>query len=101
MITAPKARRIVADADILDGEPIVEGTRIPVRAIVLAWQSEGHDVKRVVHRFPPLRKADVAAALGYYEENRRRIDQYIGENELEGYRPEERPDLRCPPPPST
>ncbi len=98
MVVVAEPRRIVMDTDILDGEPIVEGTRIPVRAIVLAWESEGHDVKRVVERFQPLSKADAKVALRYYESNREQIREYIAENDLEGYIPEERPDLRCPPP---
>ena len=97
MVTASGSRRIMADHDILEGEPVLEGTRIPVRAIVLAWRSENHDAERVANRFPPLSKADVKAALHYFEANRKQIEEYIAENDLEGYIPEERPDLRCPP----
>ena len=100
MVSAPASRRIVTDADILDGEPIIEGTRIPIRAIVLAWRSADRDPKKIVQRFPPLRKADITAALRYYEAHREQIEALIAENELEGYIPEERPDFRCPPPPS-
>jgi len=34
MIQATRHRYIVNDPDILGGEPIIEGTRTPVRAIV-------------------------------------------------------------------
>lgn len=98
MVIAAEPRRIVADADILDGEPIVEGTRIPVRAIVLVLRSGNHDVGSVAESFPPLRRADIEVALHYFEANREQIEEYIAENDLEGYMPEERPDLRCPPP---
>ena len=98
MVTASASRRIVTDTDILDGEPVVEGTRIPVRAIVRAWKADDHDVRRVAERFPPLHKRDIKAALRYYESNRGEIDGFIAENDLEGYIPEERPDLRYPPP---
>jgi uncharacterized protein (DUF433 family) len=38
MIQATRHRYIVSNDDILSGEPIVVGTRTPVRAIVELWR---------------------------------------------------------------
>jgi uncharacterized protein (DUF433 family) len=38
MTTATEHVYIVTDQSILNGEPIIKGTRTPVRAIVELWQ---------------------------------------------------------------
>ena len=38
MATATEHRYVAMDEDILDGEPIIKGTRTPVRAIVELWR---------------------------------------------------------------
>lgn len=100
MVAISEARRVVHDADILDGEPTLEGTRITVRAIVLALDEMHHDLKCVLRMFPPLRTVDIKGAMRYYESHRGEIDGYIAENDLEDAVIEECPDLRCPPPQS-
>lgn len=101
MATISTVRRVVEDPNILDGEPTLHGTRIPVRAVILAWRDHHHDVKRIQPLFTSLTKADLEEAIRYYAQHRERIDEYIAANDLEGYLPEEREELRCPPPPST
>ncbi len=69
-------RHIVTDANILSGEPTIEGTQIPVRTIVAAWHT-GVSPENIPARFPPLTLAQVFAALSYYCDNRAEIDEYI------------------------
>lgn len=50
---------------VLDGEAVIEGTRIPVRTVVLMAQA-GFDAPQIVADLPTLTLADVAVALAYY-----------------------------------
>lgn len=74
--------RIVRDPRVLDGEPTVQGTRVPVRSIILAHQYYG-DVARVCQAYPSLDRAAVEEALAFYRANLAEIDRYIAENEAE------------------
>jgi uncharacterized protein (DUF433 family) len=73
------AARIVRNPRVLGGEPIVEGTRVPVRSIVLVSRY-APDLDYICRAFalPP---QAIQAALRYYEENRAEIDRYIADNE--------------------
>jgi uncharacterized protein (DUF433 family) len=73
------AARIVRNPRVLGGEPIVEGTRVPVRSIVLVSRY-APDLDYVCRAFalPP---QAVQLALRHYEQNRTEIDQYIADNE--------------------
>jgi len=71
--------RIVRNPDVLSGEPIVRGTRLAVRHIVLASQEfAGPD--GVLEAYPHLTTADVQAALSFYEAHRAEIDEHIRAN---------------------
>lgn len=71
--------RIVRNPEILGGEPIVRGTRLAVRHIVLASQDyDGPD--GVLEAYPQLTSEDVRQAFHFYEAHRAEIDQYIAEN---------------------
>ncbi len=74
-----KARTIVRNPRILSGEPIVEGTRISVRTIVLARYMFG-SAEHVQEQLPTLRVPDIEAALDYYQNHRDEINAYIAEN---------------------
>jgi uncharacterized protein (DUF433 family) len=76
----PAIGRIVHDPRILDGEPVVKGTRIPVRAIVLA-QQYWRTIERLREAFPLLTIEDIEQALSYYRANRKEVDRYIAEND--------------------
>lgn len=65
---------------VLDGEPIVSGTRVPVRSIVLAWELYGSEA-RVLRAYPRITRDDLRQALGYYAAHRELIDGLIAENE--------------------
>ncbi|MGI8857731.1 MAG: DUF433 domain-containing protein [Thermomicrobiales bacterium] len=81
MVTHPKVfTHIARRADILGGEPIIAGTRIPVRVIVQTAQFSS-DLVEVNEGYPILTRADIEEALAFYEANRAEIDRYIAENE--------------------
>jgi len=69
----------VLNPGILGGEPIVRGTRISVRSIVLASQEYGAP-KSVMQAYPQLTPTDVHDALAYYQTHKPVIDGYIHDN---------------------
>lgn len=66
---------------ILGGEPIIRGTRTPVRAIVEHWKF-GHSPGEIVRQLPHLRLAQIFAALSYYDDHRAEIERYIALNRV-------------------
>lgn len=56
--------RIESDPQILRGKPCVKGTRIPA-ALVLGYLAAGKTTDEIIHEFPDLTPADVAACLDY------------------------------------
>jgi uncharacterized protein (DUF433 family) len=68
--------RIIRDPRIHGGEPVVRGTRVPVRAIVVAWSAEP-DVTAMLDAYPRLTDADVREALAYYRAHRDEMDGRI------------------------
>jgi uncharacterized protein (DUF433 family) len=76
------SQRVVRDPRILGGEPTVEGTRVPVRPIVLAHRYYG-DAEQVCRVHPMLDQAAVDDALAFYAANAEEIDRYIAENDAE------------------
>ena len=63
-------------ANVLSGEPIVKGTRTPVRAIVEHWKF-GDPPDEIARKLPHLRLAHIFDALGYYDDHRDEIERYI------------------------
>jgi uncharacterized protein (DUF433 family) len=83
MVTHPTTFiRIVRKPEILSGEPIVAGTRVAVRAVVLMHRLY-KDVDGVQRAFPHLSRADIEEALHYYESHRAEIDRYISQNDVD------------------
>lgn len=76
---------IVRVPDVVGGEPIIDGTRIPVRTIVLYYR-EYQNVADLHEVYPVLDRPVLEEALRFYEANRDEIDRYITEDEaaLEG-----------------
>jgi len=66
---------IVSAPGVHGGEPVIRGTRVSVRSIVVAYERHG-DVKRVARSFT-VEPAEVRAALAYYAAHRAEIDQVI------------------------
>lgn len=77
-------RRIVSIPEICGGEPTFEGTRIPVRCVIVEYQQH-RDLQRVRDAYPRLDIPTIEAALAYYQAHRGEIDQLIKENEEAAY----------------
>jgi uncharacterized protein (DUF433 family) len=74
------ARRIVRNPRILSGEPTLEGTRVPVRSIVVARRYL-ESIDEIIDAYPMLDQESVAAALTFYQGHQDEIDRHIAENE--------------------
>jgi uncharacterized protein (DUF433 family) len=72
---------IVTDDQILSGEPIIRGTRTPVRAIVELWRM-GVPIEEIPSRLPHLRMAQVFDALSYYSDHEAEINAHIERNRI-------------------
>lgn len=81
MVRATQHRYIVNDDDILGGEPIISGTRTPVRAIVEIWH-QGVAAEEIPHRLPHLTPAQVFDALSYYSDHQIEIHRYLEQNRI-------------------
>ena len=68
-------------ASILGGEPIIKGTRTPVRAIVEHWKF-GDSPEEIARKLPHLRLAHIFDALSYYDDHRDEIERYIALNRV-------------------
>jgi uncharacterized protein (DUF433 family) len=75
----PQGQLIVQVPGIHGGEPVVRGTRVPVRSIVIAYERDG-DIDHVARSFT-LNRDQVEAALAYYQKHTEEIDQLIDERE--------------------
>lgn len=56
--------RLVSDPQISGGEPCIQGTRIPVQAI-LSHLAAGEDHQTLLKQFPRLTQEDILACLEY------------------------------------
>lgn len=68
--------RITHHPRIQGGEAVVRGTRVPVRAIVVAWR-EYQNISTLLAAYPRLTAADISEALAYYEAHRQEVDERI------------------------
>lgn len=78
---ATEHRYIVRDQAILGGEPIVRGTRTPVRGMVELWRL-GVAPEEIPAHLPHLKLAQVFDALSYYEDHQAEIQGYIERNRV-------------------
>lgn len=81
MTRSTQHRHVVTYDDILSGEPIISGTRTPVRAIVELWRS-GIPPEEIPSHLPHLNMAEIFDALGYYSENQDEINSCIEQNRI-------------------
>ena len=72
---------IVRDPNILSGEPIIVGTRTPVRAIVELWRL-GVTPEEIPGHLPHLTLAQVFDALSYYADHQAEIQAFIDRNQI-------------------
>jgi uncharacterized protein (DUF433 family) len=68
--------RIIHDPRIHGGEAVVRGTRVPVRALVVAWQAEP-DIRAMLAAYPRLTEGGVREALAYDAAHRHEVDERI------------------------
>ena len=81
MLQVTKNRYIVRNDKILGGEPIIKGTRTPVRAIVEIWR-QGVLPEEIPGQLPHLSLAQVFDALSYYSDHQEEINDYIQRNRI-------------------
>lgn len=81
MIQATKHRYVISDEAILSGEPIIEGSRTPVRAIVEMWR-QGVLPEEIPSHLPHLTLAQVFDALSYYSDHQEKINDHIERNRI-------------------
>ncbi len=81
MTTATEHCYIITDEDILNGEPIIKGTRTPVRAIVELWRQAVAPEEIPAH-LTHLTLAQVFDALSYYSDHQEEINAHIERNRI-------------------
>lgn len=81
METVIAYRYITSNENILGGEPIIKGTRTPVRAIVEEWR-RGVAPEEIPTGLPHLTLAQVFEALSYYSDNQAEINHFIELNRV-------------------
>jgi uncharacterized protein (DUF433 family) len=59
--------RIVVDANVLAGKPIVKGTRMSVE-FVIDLLGRGWTIDQILHEYDHLRREDIQACLAYASE---------------------------------
>ena len=75
MVQATEYLYIVKDDEVLSGEPIIRGTRTPVRAIVETWRM-GVAPEEIPKGMPHLTLGQVFGALTYYSNHQAEINAY-------------------------
>lgn len=71
-----ESRTIIKNPRVLHAEPILAGTRIPVRTVALLMRLHG-DISAVQRELPILTIHDIEAALDYYHAHREEIEYWI------------------------
>jgi uncharacterized protein (DUF433 family) len=75
------SRYITKNPELLDGEPIIIGTKTPVRAIIELWRL-GTSPEEILIHLPHLTLAQVFDALSYYADYKDEINRYIEQNRV-------------------
>ena len=81
MATQTEHVYVERDEAILSGEPVIKGTRTPVRAVVELWRL-GCAPEETVNELPHLSLAAVFDALSYYSDHQEEINDYIERNRV-------------------
>lgn len=56
--------RIVRDKNVMHGQPVIKGTRIPV-SLIFDYLADGYSAKDILDQFPHLTPEDINEALRY------------------------------------
>ena len=81
MTTATEHLYVVTDDQILGGEPIIKGTRTPLRAIIEIYRL-GATAEEIPSHLPHLTLAQVFDALSYYNDHQDEINAHIERNNI-------------------
>lgn len=65
--------RIVSDPNVLDGDPVIEGTRIPPWA-PYSFHRAGLTTEEIRYQYPTLTPEDIGAAIAWCEDPQRRVE---------------------------
>ncbi len=76
MDTTVAYRYITSVPGTQGGEPIIRGTRTPVRTIVMNWRL-GYSPDEIVEALPHLKLSEVFEAMSYYYDNQSEIEAII------------------------
>jgi len=74
-----RALLIARNPNICNGRPIILGTRIAVSHIVELHDLLGWDIQKIREEYPYLGEQQIVAALEYYQQNTREIDEHLKE----------------------
>lgn len=72
---------ISSDPKIMNGEPVIHGTKTPVRAIVEMWRM-GFAPEEIPTHLPHLTLAQIFDALSYYADHQDEVNHYIEINRV-------------------
>ncbi|MBI2525997.1 MAG: DUF433 domain-containing protein [Candidatus Rokubacteria bacterium] len=81
MTARPERRYIVRADEILGGQPIIVGTRVPVRAVVELWRL-GVAPEEIPTHLSHLTLAQVFNALSYDADHQAEIQQYSDRKQI-------------------
>jgi uncharacterized protein (DUF433 family) len=82
MTIAVEHAYVTRKADTLGGEPIIKGTRTPVRAIVELYRL-GTSPEEIPSQLPHLNLAQIFDALSYYSDHTDEINRFISLNKID------------------
>lgn len=66
---------------VCGGEPVIRGTRFPVRSVVVYVLRMGMTPEVMVRKWSELTPAKIYDALSYYHDHKKEIDRLIHENQ--------------------
>ncbi len=72
---------------VCGGQPVITGTRFPVRSVAIQVLRQGLTPEELVREFPHLTLAQVYDALSYYYDHRKEIDADIALNTERRWKP--------------
>lgn len=81
MLTQTTSRYVTRNPEILQGEPIITGTKTTVRAIVGLWRL-GTSPEEIPIHLPHLNLAQIFDSLSFYQDNQAEINDYIKRNQV-------------------
>ena len=81
MKTGAKPQLVVRSPGVHGGEPVIQGTRVPVRSLVLSLEYDYPGDLLAVAEAYEVDVAAVEAAVAFYRKHKAEIDEKIARNE--------------------